>query len=254
MKKVIIIEDEKSASDFLISTLKEIDTGIEIVTTLPSVAKSIDYLSSPNVSADIIFSDVQLEDGLSFSIFSNKNINVPVIFITGYNQFMMNAFECNGIEYLLKPVIKSDLEKALLKYKKLESFFSQSSSPLNNLLKQFPVKKKTRLVVKRGLDHIFLHLDDVVLFYTENKVVFVVDKNGKKYLVDKNLGDLEMELDETIFFRANRQYLVNINYIKGYKTYERVKLQADLTINNTDHCIVISQETAPHFKKWLYEA
>jgi DNA-binding LytR/AlgR family response regulator len=254
MKKAIIIEDEKASTAILTTTLKEIDPSIEIVTTLTSVAQSIDYLSANAAQADIIFSDVQLPDGLSFSIFSHAKINVPVIFITGYNQFMLNAFECNGIDYLLKPIEKSDLEKALLKYRKLESFFSFTSSPLNNLMKQFAVKKKTRLVVKRGLDHIFLHLDDVVLFYTENKVVFVVDKNGKKYLADKNLGDLETELDEAIFFRANRQYLVNINYIKGYKTYERVKLQADLTVNNMDHCIVISQETAPLFKKWLYEA
>jgi DNA-binding LytR/AlgR family response regulator len=254
MKKAIIIEDEKAAAALLTATLKEIDPQLEIVATLTSVTQSIDYLTTQSTQAEIIFSDVQLEDGLSFTIFSQVAINIPVIFITGYNQFMMNAFECNGIDYLLKPVIKSDLEKALVKYKKLESFFSVAESPFNNLIKQFAVKKKTRLVVKRGLEHLFLHLDDVVLFYTENKVVFVVDKTGRKYLVDKNLGDLELELDKAVFFRANRQYLVNINYIKGYKTYERVKLQADLTINTGDHCIVISQETAPHFKKWLYEA
>jgi DNA-binding LytR/AlgR family response regulator len=254
MKKGLIIEDEKAAGQFLVSMLKEIDLEIEIVATLTSVAQSIEYLSATPVKADIIFSDVQLGDGLSFSIFNKVNISIPIIFITGYNQFMMNAFECNGIDYLLKPIDKTDLQKALQKYKKLEQHFTFSNSPVNKLLQFFTAKKRTRLMVKRGLDHIFLHLDDIVLFYTENKVVFVVDKNNKKYMVDKNLSDLTAELDESVFFRANRQYLVNINYIKGYKTYERVKLQADLTISNTDHCIVISQETAPHFKKWLYEA
>jgi DNA-binding LytR/AlgR family response regulator len=254
MKKALIIEDEKAASQFLVAMLKETDPEIEVMATLTSVAESIEHLSATTVKADIIFSDVQLTDGLSFSIFNKVNINIPIIFITGYNQFMMNAFECNGIDYLLKPIDKTDLEKALLKYKKLEQHFTFAGSPINNLLKIFTEKKRTRLIVKRGLDHIFLHLDDIVFFYTENKVVFVVDKNNKKYMVDKNLSDLSAELDEALFFRANRQYLVNINYIKGYKTYERVKLQADLTINNTDHCIVISQETAPQFKKWLYEA
>jgi len=254
MKRVIIIEDEKNAEEFLIQNLKEIDPEIQVVRSLSSVRESVQFLSSNKTAADIILSDVQLPDGLSFSIFNEVAMNIPVIFITGYNQFMLNAFESNGIDYLLKPVMKSDLEKALQKFKKLEDFFSFSKAPISDLVKQFAPKKKSRLVVKKGLDHLFLHLDDVVLFYTENKVVFCMDKNGKKYLVDKNLSDLEEELDDALFFRANRQYLVNINYIKGYKTYERVKLQAHLTINSINHCIVISQETAPLFKKWLYEA
>lgn len=252
MKKAIIIEDERASAQLLINSLKAIEPEIEIVATLNTVAESIDYLAVNSSNADIIFSDVQLSDGLSFTIFNRLNTNIPIIFITGYDQFMVNAFECTGIDYLLKPIDSTDLAKAWQKYKKLEQHFSMQ--PIQNLMPYFSHKKRTRLIVKRGLDHVFLHLDDVVLFYTENKVVFVVDKNGKKYLVDKNLSDLSAELDEAVFFRANRQYLVNINYIKGYKTYERVKLQADLTVNNTDHCIVISQETAPQFKKWLYEA
>jgi DNA-binding LytR/AlgR family response regulator len=96
-------------------------------------------------------------------------------------------------------------------------------------------------------------MEDIVLFYTENKIVYTVDQGGKKYLVDKNLSDLEATLDTSVFFRANRQYIVNINYVRGYKTYERVKLQLDLLVS-LNHCIVISQETAPLFKKWIYSA
>jgi DNA-binding LytR/AlgR family response regulator len=108
--------------------------------------------------------------------------------------------------------------------------------------------------VKKGLESISLRLEDVVLFFTENKIVYVVDQWGKKYLIDRNLGELEEDLDNSIFFRANRQYIVNINYIKGYKPYEKVKLQIDLVPTELNYSIIISQETAPAFRKWMYEA
>ena len=104
------------------------------------------------------------------------------------------------------------------------------------------------------MENISLRLDEIALFYTENKIIYVVDQTGKKYLSDKNLTDLEEELDEGMFFRANRQYIVNINYVKGFKAYEKVKLLVDLTLPEINHCIIISQETAPAFRKWMYEA
>lgn len=252
MTKAVVIEDEKLASQYLIAKLRELAPDIEVETILTDVAQSISYLSGRQ-DADIIFSDVQLSDGLSFSIFKKVALDIPVVFITAYEKFIVNAFQYNGIDYLLKPVSDEDLLKAVNKYRKLEKHFLAGNQNLSAMLQQLEGKKQTRLVVKRGLEHLFLLLDDVVLFYTENKIVYVLDKNGKKFLVDKNLSDLEEELDNTVFFRANRQYLVNINYVKGYKTYERVKLQLDLHVA-LSHCIVISQETAPLFKKWIFNA
>ena len=104
------------------------------------------------------------------------------------------------------------------------------------------------------MENISLRLDEIAVFYTENKIVYVVDQSGKKYLADKNLTDLEEELDENTFFRANRQYIVNINFVKGFKAYEKVKLLVDLNVPDINHCIIISQETAPAFRKWMYEA
>lgn len=253
MTKAIVIEDEKLASQYLILKLQKLAPEIEVEAILTDVAESIAYLSEHTV-ADVIFSDVQLSDGLSFSIFKKVPLNVPVIFITAYDKFMVNAFEHNAIDYLLKPVSDEDLLKAVNKYRKLEKHFATANQQmLQTVLQQLGGKKQTRMVVKRGQEHLFLLLDDIVLFYTENKIVYIIDKNGKKYLVDKNLSDLEEELDKTLFFRANRQYIVNINYVKGYKTYERVKLQLDLHVA-VNHCIVISQETAPLFKKWIHNA
>lgn len=253
MRNAIIIEDEKAIAQNLVSALKEVDAGIAVKTVLGSVEHSINFLlSDPEV--DIIFSDVQLTDGLSFSIFNEVPVTAPIIFITGYDKFMMNAFEYNSIDYLLKPVCKDDLKKAIEKYKRLEKHFGHRLTFVNNFLQHFSKQKKTRLIVKKGLENISLLLDDIVLFFTENKIVYVIDKAGKKYLADKNLSDLDAELDQKMFFRVNRQYIVNINYIRSFKRYERVKLQVELTLNDLNYFIVVSQETAPLFRKWISES
>jgi DNA-binding LytR/AlgR family response regulator len=252
MKNAIIIEDEKAVAQSLVSTLKEVAPDIQIKSMLGSVEESIDYLSGDK-EADIIFCDVQLTDGLSFSIFNEVHVDAPIIFITGYDKFMLNAFEYNSIDYLLKPVCKEDLQKALDKYKRLEQHFTHTSL-LNNFLQHFNQQKKTRILVKKGLENISLLLDDIVLFFTENKIVYVIDKSGRKYLIDKNLADLETELDSKTFFRINRQYIVNINFIRSFKAYERVKLQIELTLSDINYFIVVSQETAPFFRKWISES
>lgn len=253
MLNAILIEDERLAMQDLLHHLYDASPDVQVIAKLTSVKESIEYLSG-SPKADIIFSDVQLSDGLSFEIFNYTDIKIPVIFITGYNEFIMNAFEYNGIDYLLKPVSKEDLEKAILKYKMLERHFNSGNQGMEKLMTQVGAKKKTRLLVKKGLENISLRLDEIAFFYTENKIVYVIDQAAKKYFADKNLGDLEEELDDSLFFRANRQYIVNINYVKGFKPYEKVKLLVDLTLPEINHSIIISQETAPAFRKWMYEA
>ena len=117
-------------------------------------------------------------------------------------------------------------------------------------------KKRTRLIVKKGIENIFMLLDNIVLFYTENKIVYVIDQSGKKYIAEGTLSSLEHELDNNIFFRANRQYLININHVKSFRAYERVKLKVDMDSDelNNKYFIIISQETAPAFKKWIHTA
>ncbi|KAK6020519.1 LytTr DNA-binding domain protein, partial [Ostertagia ostertagi] len=160
-----------------------------------------------------------------------------------YDNFIVNAFEHNGIDYLLKPIDEKDLAKAIVRYKTLESHFNQHQTFVNSFLH----KPKERMIVRRGIENIALRVDDIVIAYTENKVVYVLDKDGKKYLSDKNLGELHQQLDNRVFFRANRQYVVNIAFVKSYKTYEKV----DLTMPLSNHHIVVSQEMAPGFRKWM---
>ena len=255
MLNAIIIEDEKPAMEALVRTLSQVTTPVNITARLGSLKESLAYLTK-QPDADIIFSDVQLSDGLSFDIFSHTGVQIPVIFITGYDDYMMMAFENNGIDYLLKPVDKADLEKALLKYNKLQEHFSHTSAsaPVENLMKFISKHKKTRLLVKKGLENIALRLEDIVLIYTQNKLVYVIDSCTKKYIADKTLTELEAELDASTFFRVNRQYIVNINYVKSFKSFEKVKLLVDITIPEINHSIIISQETAPAFRKWMHEA
>ena len=252
MLNTIIIEDERPSRESLLQTLHRVSADVNLLATITSVQEGISYLGQPR-NADIIFSDVQLPDGLSFEIFRHCVIDAPVIFVTAYDEFMMNAFEYNGIDYLLKPVDEKELDNALKKYNMLQHHFA-GKTDINKLVQPFLQTKKTRLVVKKGIESIALPFDDIVLFFTENKVVYVIDKCGRKYLCDKNLADLEMELDKNRFFRANRQYIVNINYIRSFKPYEKVKLQIDLATNDINHAIIVSQETAPAFRKWVYEA
>jgi DNA-binding LytR/AlgR family response regulator len=131
----------------------------------------------------------------------------------------------------------------------------QSSISDNGLFSSFPgLKKKSRLIVQKGMEFVPLFIRDVVLIFTENKLTFVVDKEGRKYISDKNLADLSTLLDRERFFRANRQYIVNMEYIKSYRSYGKSKLQVEVTLSDNRHSIIISQENAPHFRNWISEA
>lgn len=249
MIRIVIIEDEKLIAGELKRMILKVCPDVEITAVLSSVRESVEYLNA-NAHPDLVFCDVNLGDGLSFEIFNKVNLKAPVVFVTAYDDFVLNAFEYNGIEYLLKPVSESDLSKAVNRYRSLEDHFSK----FQQFTKAFTQKIRKRLIVRKGLENIALRTEDVVMAYTENKVVYVIDKDGRKYLSDKKLMELEQEMDTNMFFRANRQYIVNVEFIRGYKTFEKVKLQLDLNVPLLNHCVIISQETAPHFREWISQA
>jgi DNA-binding LytR/AlgR family response regulator len=255
MLSAIIIEEEKPAMELMTQILSAMPSSIFIKAKLHSVKDSIAYFSQ-KPDADLIFSDVRLSDGLSFDIFEQTGVVLPAIFITGYDRYIMRAFETNGIDYLLKPLEQNDVEKSIAKYKDLQSHFTNNrmNMPLQNLEDFLKKRKKTKLMVKFGCENISLLLENIVLVYSKNKLVYVIDQFSKIYLSDKTLAELEEELDSHTFFRANRQYIINVGFVKSFKPFQHVKLFVETILPDINHSVIISQETAPKFRKWMDDA
>ena len=249
--RVVLIEDERPAVDNIFSCLKSIDIPVKVIQVLTSVNSSIKWFNE-NSSPDLIFMDIQLSDGLSFNVLKNCKIDCPVIFITAYDKYLIEAFDYNSIDYLLKPIDKIRLENGIKKYNQLQSHFVNNQASLLEYLDQ-QQKKKTRIVVRKGVEFITVRVEDIALFFSEHKIVFLVDKDRKKYMVEKkNLTEMEQALDSKMFFRANRKYIINANYIANFKTIESSKLLVELTIPLNEP-LIVSQENAPVFKKWISE-
>lgn len=249
---IVILEDEMAAFNRLLPILSKAVPDLHIQASFSTVAEASRYFQHTPVQPDLILSDIQLADGLSFSVFANNQIQVPVIFITAFDHYMMEAFDHFGIDYLLKPVEETELVKAITKYRQLSKHFKQQAgiySQLYQYTSNPPVHN--RLMVKKGLDTISLKIDEVVMIYTANRIVYAIDVNQHKYIISKTLGELETALPPNRFFRVNRQYIVNIDYIRGYRVYERVKLLLDLTVSINGHTILVSQENAPAFREWM---
>ena len=249
MISTIIIEDDINSSQQLLSILPRLSMDIEVKAQLGSVREAVDYFKSNGI-CDLIISDIQLSDGLSFSIFEKLSNCCPVIFISVHDRFVIKILEYYGIDFISKPVSSQALDQSIKKYKAFSDHFTKAVLPAPPIFNSIPTRK-SRIIVKRGLLTMPLFLSDIVLLYTERMIVYAVDNKGCRYFVDKSLNKLEVELDPQCFFRANRQYILNIKYIEGYKMYDRVKLLIQLNIKTIDFTIVVGQEKAREFKNWL---
>jgi len=248
--KVIIIEDEKPAAEKLRKAIVQADKNIAIEAVLGSVQAATAWLQQ-NPLPDLIFMDIELTDGLSFTIFENATITCPVIFTTAFDEYWQEAFEHNSIDYLLKPVKQEKLEGALQKLEKLKQFFTGSFQQLQQWRQQpgqIPYKK--RFLVKRGMDYITVRAEEIAYFYATHKLVCLVDSKGQKFILDKSLADLEKETDPAQFYRLNRKFLVSIQAIKKIKTYPKSKLLIEVD-PPLDEEIIVSQENVSAFKEWV---
>lgn len=249
--KVLIIEDEKPALDNLIQCIRSTDSNIEIAGTTSKVAESIHWLQR-NPQPDLILMDIELSDGISFNIFNEYPVLCPVIFTTAYNKYLTEAFEYNSIDYLLKPIDLNKLSNTLRKYKNLQQHFINNYASLTNYLNN-PKKPKPRIIVKKGTEFQTVKTEDIAYFFTEHKLVFAVDKDNKKYLCEiSTLGETEEIVDRKVFFRVNRKYIVNANYIIKFRSVDKSKISIEMQVLPSEE-IIVSQENAPVFKKWINE-
>jgi len=250
--RVIIIEDEKPAARRLERMLNNLNIQAEIL--LHSVEEAIDWFQN-NEHPDLIFLDIQLSDGLSFEIFEEIDIRSAVIFTTAYDEYALQAFKLNSIDYLLKPIDEDELKKAIDKYK--ERMPKQQSVTLDfndikNLLVN-PIERvyKKRFSVKVGQHLKLINIDDIECFYSENKGTYAYASDGRNYLLDTTLELLENELEPQTFFRISRKFFVNINAIKDMISYTNSRLQIKLNTFNEQE-VIVARERVKEFKDWLH--
>jgi len=251
MITILIIEDEEPAANRLKKLLTELEPGAVIVDTIESISSGILWFNR-NPFPDIIFSDIQLSDGLSFEIFKNVEVQCPVVFTTAYDQYAIEAFKVNSIDYLLKPIKKDGLLTALNKYKKLSKTERSQSLDIQKMLEFVAANKsyKTRFIVRYG-EHIkTVKTEAVAYFCTEDKINFLITNEGRRYTIDYNLDSLESLLDPKIFFRINRQYIISIHAIKEMFSYSKSRVLIKLNPPAKNETIV-STERSGSFKQWL---
>lgn len=250
--KAVIIEDEKIAADLLKNLICQLDENIEVVTILQTVEDSVEWLSI-NQHPDILFVDIHLADGSSFSIFEKTEVKCPIVFTTAYDEYALKAFEVNSIDYLLKPINKDDLQRALNKYKDLKgerqevdyktliSRFLTASGNLNNYKEHFLVPERDKLVP--------LAAKDIAYIYIDLKLIKAVTFSGKVYYLNQNLDEMMNQLNPKMFFRANRQYIVSHEAIKDISIWFGNKISLNLTIP-IEEKIIVSKARVAEFKNW----
>lgn len=248
---IVIIEDEKLTAKDLAKTLQAIGPEIKIIGMLHSLEAAVDFFST-RPSVDLIFSDIELGDGLSFELFGKMPITTPVIFCTAYDHYALDAFGTVGIDYVLKPFSKERIEKTLRKYQTLKEKFAapkQDFSDLLQLLKQKAVPRSRSVIIHQGEKIIPLPETEIALFYIEKDYTFAYTFMGKKHILSQNMDHLEKTFVPE-FFRANRQFLVNRKAVKDASQHFNRKLRINLTIAFPEP-IMVGKLKMTAFTNWL---
>jgi DNA-binding LytR/AlgR family response regulator len=249
MINALIVEDEELAVKRLIKILSETDNTINIMGQLDTVQETVSWLLS-NSKPDLIFLDIQLADGLSFEIFELTEVNTPIIFTTAYDQYALNAFKVNSIDYLLKPLTKDDLTVALNKFKQRIGTNTLEKSQVATLMRSFANQHKNRFLIKIG-EHIkSIPTAEIGYFFSRDKATYCMTLMGKSYLLDYSLEQLAPMIDNEKYFKINRAYMVSYEVINDIISYSNSRLKLVLD-HSTDHEIIVSRERVQAFKKWL---
>ncbi len=246
--KVIIVEDEKLATERLQTLLKTYDPSIEIIACLESIEDTVIYLKNHS-HPDLLLLDIHLSDGHSFEIFKQVSYNRPIIFTTAYDEYALDAFKMLSIDYILKPVSGEALATALNKFKSMSLSFS--ATDLSRVSQGWKDQRyKKRFLGKIGQRLFFIDAEEVAFFQADNKIVYLADKEGNRYIIDHTMERLEEQLDPQHFFRLNRKFIVNISAIQQVKPYYNNRLRLSVKGANQQEEMVISRERVADFKIW----
>ena len=250
--KVIIVEDEIAASENLTYLLNEIDPSIEVVTVLDSVKSAVNYFSN-SIDADLVLMDIHLADGISFEIFDQVKIDIPVIFTTAYDQYAIKAFKVNSIDYLLKPIDEEELSEAFLKFKSQKKPAEVSNNQIEGLLSLLKIQSeqfKTTYLVRTKDELKPILTENIAILYIDTGIIKAITFDNKRYTIDSKLEDVEAELNPKYFYRVNRQMILQKKSVENIKFYFNGKL-----IINTNPIfnerIVVSKAKATAFKNWM---
>lgn len=247
--RILIIEDENPAANRLIKLLEPHFPGITPVANLDTITRAVNWFRK-NPAPDLIFCDIQLADGISFEIFEQVKLSTPVIFTTAFDQYAIKAFQVNAIDYLLKPIDPVELAEAVEKFKAREVRPALDLELLKGLLQSEKKAFKTRFLVRFGEKIQSISLEEVGFFFSEERVTFLQTKEGKKYVLDSTLEQVESQVDPAVFFRINRKYLCRVEAVDEVLTYSNSRLKVKLK-NCSDTDILISREKVGEFKEWL---
>lgn len=247
--KIVIVEDEQLAAEKLERYLLKYNTEVTIVGKLSSNEEAIQWFQE-NEDYDVVFMDIQLTDGLSFEIFNEAKIIKPIIFTTAFDEYAIDAFKVNSIDYILKPITFTDVSNAMNKLKKMQHLFSNTTQ-ITNAAKQITEKKnKDRFLVRLG-NHIHsIKTNQISLFFAEGRTVYLITSEKKKFILDYKLESLEEVLNTKEFFRVNRTFIVNINSIDDVLVYSNSRLKI-ITKVYSEKDIIVSREKVSTFKSWF---
>ena len=248
--KVLIIEDEKIAANNLEKMLYEIDKSIHVQRKIDSIEESVNWIN--NNTADLIFLDIHLADGLCFKIFEQVKVKTPVIFTTAYDQYAIRAFKVNSIDYLLKPIEIQQLEQSLNKFKELDELHNEKSTDFEALINFFnkKINYQERFIVRYAQKIKTIKTDEIAYFFVSSQNTFLCTKSNNNYPLDYSLDKLENIVDPKDFFRVNRQFIINISSIENMYSLSKSRIKLELKPEPNSE-IIVSYNRAGDFKRWL---
>jgi DNA-binding LytR/AlgR family response regulator len=246
---LLIIEDEPASAQRLKKMAEEIDPGVKVLEILDSISSSVVWFKA-HLAPDLVLMDIHLADGLSFEIFKKAEVSCPVIFTTAYDQYAIQAFKVNSIDYLLKPIKKTELADAFRKMQRIAPAGPDNYLALMNTLMSKEKEYLKRLVIRIGQQLKILDIKELAYFYIDEKIVFSVNVKGDRYPVDLSLDQLEEQLDPGRFFRINRAFIISMESIDAMYTYSKARIKIKLK-PPCDLETITSTERSAGFREWL---